>query len=169
MENIINLPDFRIYEKIMRLLYKFSGKIDQFSKAYEYYIQSYGIDNPLFSFIDKEIETFYDFDIKRRKIYSYPPFVNIIRVIVQSKKHDHLYNVIKDLVESVKDNKDVTLIGPSTAPIFKLRDNYRYNFLIKAKNKDIILDYCYLIKEKFNKIKKGYMRIKIDVDPYFFI
>ncbi len=169
IDDLLSLPDFRIYEKTMKLLFKFVGHIDSFSSAENFYIQSYDNELILFKFLKEGKESFYNYEIKRRKAYRYPPFVRLVRVILSSNKNIGLSESIQYLAEELKKIEGIEVIGPSAAPVFVLRNYFRYNFLIKSFEEKALKESISLIKSTYLKIKKGNMKCKIDIDPYFFI
>jgi primosomal protein N' (replication factor Y) len=169
IEELLSLPDFRIYEKTMRLLYKFVGYIDNFSEAGDFYIQSYDKNIILFKFLNEGKDSFYDYEISRRETFKYPPFVRLVRVVISSNKKEELSEKTQYIAEELKKMEAIEIIGPSVAPVFVLRSNFRYNFLIKSFDKEALKDCCKEIRRLFLKVKKGNMKCKIDIDPYVFI
>ena len=168
IDDLLSLPDFRIYEKTMKLLFKFVGHIDSFSSAENFYIQSYDKELILFKFLKEGKESFYNYEITRRKAYSYPPFVRLVRVILSSNKRAGLSESIQYLVEELRKLAGIEVIGPSTAPVFVLRNYFRYNFLIKSFEEKALKDSVNIVKRSYLKIKRGKMKCKIDIDPYSF-
>jgi primosomal protein N' (replication factor Y) len=169
IEDLLGLPDFRIYEKTMKLLFKFVGFIDNFSKIKNFYIQAYDKEMIIFKFLQEGKEAFYDFELDRRKNYRYPPFARLARVVVLSNKREKLLEKTQYIADGLKHIKGIEVIGPSAAPVFVFRNNYRYNFLVKSFDEKALYNSCLLIKQGFLKVKKGRMRCKIDIDPHFFI
>lgn len=169
IEDLLSLPDFRIYERTMKLLYKFVGYIDNFSEAENFYIQSYDKDIVLFKFLNEGKESFYKYEFTRRKAFNYPPFVRLIRVVISSNKKDGLSEKIQYIAGELKKINGIEVIGPSIAPVFFLRNYFRYNFLIKSFNERALKLCSASVRENFLKVKAGNMKCKIDIDPYFFI
>ncbi|MFZ4542016.1 MAG: primosomal protein N', partial [Rickettsiales bacterium] len=70
------------------------------------------------------------------------------------------------LAQSAPQDKRLLVLGPSPAPLSKLRGQYRYRLLVKAKS-SIHLQrtlHNWLDGQKF----KG-VRVKVDVNPYYFM
>ena len=71
------------------------------------------------------------------------------------------------LKQKLKKFKNLSVYGPSPSPIFKIRNKFRYRFLLKFskdnKEKNVIKEM--LLNLKNNKS----LDIKIDVDPLSFI
>ena len=169
IEDLLSLPDFRIYERTMKYLYKFVGYIDNFSKAENFYIQSYDKDMILFKFLREGKESFYNYEFTRRRTFKYPPFVRLVRVVISSNKKEGLSEKVQYIAGELKKIEGIDVIGPSVAPVFFLKNNFRYNFLIKSFNEKSLKLSCASVRENFLKAKTGNMKCKIDIDPYFFI
>jgi primosomal protein N' (replication factor Y) len=123
----------------------------------------------IFKFLYDGKEAFYDFELDRRKNYRYPPFTRLARVVVLSNKKEELLEKTQYIANGLKHVKGIEVVGPSAAPVFLFRNNYRYNFLVKSVDEESLYNSCLLIKQNFLKVKKGKMKCKIDIDPYFFI
>ena len=112
-------------------------------------------------------EDFYKWELEKRKKYKLPPFVNLISIIIENNNPSiakkHAYETISFLKKSLES----MVFGPTPAPIFKLRNKYRYRILIKFEKSSI---YKHKIRECLMKIifNKG-TKTKIDVDPYNFL
>ncbi|TYB89343.1 MAG: hypothetical protein FXF54_09805 [Kosmotoga sp.] len=75
---------------------------------------------------------------------------------------------ISKKINEVKSSETITL-GPSPAPIFKIKNRYRYSLIIKTPNVSVIQVLGRIARENFEVLKKGSMQLKLDVDPYFFM
>ena len=61
----------------------------------------------------------------------------------------------------------IKVFGPAPAPITKIRNRYRYKFLVKASK---TLDIQKFIENWISDIKKpNSIRLLIDIDPYNFL
>jgi primosomal protein N' (replication factor Y) len=111
-----------------------------------------------------DYEKFYEEEIKSRQELLFPPFVSLVKITLRArnemncKKHaDQLAAMLKSKI------KDLYLAGPAPAPIARVRGYYRWNILIKGKNRSIM---C----EELRKALARYRRpsgtiVTIDVDP----
>ncbi|HKT52012.1 MAG TPA: primosomal protein N', partial [Candidatus Angelobacter sp.] len=67
----------------------------------------------------------------------YPPFSALANILVRSDKLDHALTwtgQIGNWFESTR-NEGVRVLGPSVAPIMRLKRDYRYHFIVKADSR----------------------------------
>ncbi len=129
-------------------------------------IQTYSPDNYVIKTAAKhDYDEFYENEIFLRKQMKFPPFCDIISFMSSSEKKDEAYSVINEaynMLTSYKEAKGLTndelkFFKPSEAPLFKLKNKYRYKFTVKAdKELDIISVGSQILK----KIKEG---LSIDI------
>ncbi|MCA1927605.1 MAG: primosomal protein N' [Calditerrivibrio sp.] len=172
IDNMFALPDFRSEERAFQILVQFAGRGGRFEKGCEMIIQTYNIDNPVFEYLIKgDYDKFYIDSLKKRKLLHYPPFCRLVRVLVDSANDTDAFNISNLIAEELKGSlqRDDILLGPSTANINKIKNRYRYNFLIKVNNSKNIQRYKKIIEQKFSNIKKGNASLSFDVDPYNFM
>jgi primosomal protein N' (replication factor Y) len=68
----------------------------------------------------------------------YPPFSALANVLVRSDKLDQTLKwtgQIGKWFESTR-NESVRVLGPSVAPIMRLKRDYRYHFILKASGRE---------------------------------
>ena len=119
--------------------------------------------------IKYDYEGFYDKEFTIRAMMKYPPFGKLLLINGTAKKEDLLKNfmhkisnVIKPLVEK---EFDVELLGPIPCMISKVKDNYRWQIVIKGEFNS---DFAKKIKELLydeNKNVYNDIRISIDINP----
>lgn len=82
-------------------------------------------------------EEFYTLELEKRKELGYPPFCDLIQVVLESDLPQigwEMVNYCASLLESE------TLLGPVEHPIFKLKGKFRYHFLVKTNDLPRTLD-----------------------------
>ncbi|WP_448522882.1 replication restart helicase PriA [Pseudothermotoga sp.] len=75
-------------------------------------------------------EDFYSEELKKRQEVNYPPFCDLIQVVLESDLPQTGWELVNYCVKSLE-GEDV--LGPVEHPIFKMANKYRYHFLIKTK------------------------------------
>jgi len=171
IDNLLSLPDFRANERAYQLLTQVAGRAGRFIKKGEVFIQTYNPEMPVFQLLNSDSEKFYMEELGRRKEHEYPPFLRMVRIIISDTKEERAEGVMKNISKNMNDVKssETIMLGPSPAPIFKIKNRYRYSLIIKTKNVATIQVLGKIAREKFETLKKGNMQLKIDVDPYFFM
>lgn len=89
--------------------------------------------------------SFYNKEILLREEFKYPPFINIISIVIYgenlklvAKRSKEVY---KNLLDKIFDIGHLDLkenvIGPYPAPLEKIKKNYRYQILIKCRDEQL--------------------------------
>lgn len=172
VDNLFTLPDFRVEERAVQLLTQFLGRGGRFDKPCQMIIQTYNPDNPIFGIIkDGDLEKFYRETLEKRRLLGYPPFVKLVRVLIDGVKVDELMNCAHNIADTLKSNAKNCdkILGPSIAPISKIKNRYRVQILLKIHKLSTIMLYRQIVDEVFQRCKKGNMKFIFDVDPYNFM
>ena len=60
------------------------------------------------------------------------------------------------------------VLGPSEAPIYKLRNRFRWQIIIVSKNRGLLRNYASALYDSLKKHASG-IKLVVDVDPYDFM
>ena len=95
-----------------------------------------------------------------------PPFGKLAAVIVSGPNPGDTERAAQWLGQAAFNDADITTLGPAPAPIFMLRNKYRYRLLLKtARNIPIQT----VLRQWLAKVKvPSSVRVEVDVDPYSF-
>ena len=169
----ISSPDFRSDEKLFQLAYQFIGRAGRHSNSSKAIIQSFNTDSIYIKNIyEYNIDNFYNYILKDRKSLFYPPFSRIIRIIVSSTNQKQAEKKSEILYDLFDKNNNLQVLGPSEAPINEINNQFRYHLLIKMKKNYWIKLFDWVEKEIGLSIfenNSNNLKIKLDVDPIFFL
>ncbi|NMB41636.1 MAG: primosomal protein N' [Firmicutes bacterium] len=168
----LHLPDFRAGERTFQLLSQAAGRTGRGKLGGRVIIQTF---TPWHYSIKAAAEHSYmDFlneEFKRRKLLKYPPFSEIILINCSSPLKQRALDSAKKLKKKLTENltvakhSGVELMGPSPAPLFKIKDRFRYHLIYKGTN---LQKYAKLIRETiwdFSLTSGKEIRITVDFDP----
>ncbi|MBI4832643.1 MAG: primosomal protein N', partial [Candidatus Lindowbacteria bacterium] len=135
----LNLPDFRAAERTFQLLMQVAGRSGRSHRGGEVIIQTY---NPAHYAIQAatrhDYAGFYCEEMKHRQQLSFPPCRHLMNVLMDSTSQKHALDVIRQLVqiplEAQKQTKGLTVMGPSAAPLSKIKGHFRFRFLVLGSN-----------------------------------
>lgn len=168
IDNIFSLPDFRNNERAYQLLTQVAGRAGRFEKKGEVIIQTFNPEMPVFNLINDD--KFYEYELNNRQMFSYPPYFKVVRFIFSHIKEHIAKESCKKIEYFTKGlNLDLKILPGVPAPIYKIKNRYRFHLIIKSKNHSDIRKTVKLVKNKINKFKLSTLNFKIDVDPYFFL
>jgi primosomal protein N' (replication factor Y) len=160
--------DLRASEKTYQLLQQVGGRAGREINNSQIFIQTFNPEHPLIlALASYNRDQFIKEEMKSRKIMNMPPFGRLGAVILSSKQEQKLIDFTKELVKLAPISKQISVLGPAPALLYKVRGKFRYRVLIKT-NRNIN------IQKFFNKwienIKiPSHVQLKIDIDPYYFL
>ncbi|MCF6466434.1 primosomal protein N' [Clostridium sp. Cult2] len=173
----LNLPDFRSSERTFQLITQVAGRAGRGEFEGRVVVQTYSPNHYSIQYAkNHDYLAFYNKEILLRKEFNYPPFINLISIVVYGEDNKHIAVVTKEvynaLTESMEKNdlnelKD-NIIGPFPAPLEKIKKNYRYQIIIKSKDeymnqlKKLIEWVCIYNR---NKINLTGVKFNIDINP----
>lgn len=139
---ILNLPFYNSSEKTFQLITQVSGRAGRGSKKGRVYVQTYEPQNFIINAArDNNYEVFINEELKLRKEFAFPPFINIINICLISKNEELInkvaydkYEELKNLVMDMVAERSLLLYKPVQHSIYKVNDEYRINLFIKVSN-----------------------------------
>ena len=170
-DTMLNFPDYVSYERAFQLLTQVTGRTGRGDKPGRVFIQTYQIENPIFKYIENhDFESFYNTEIEQRKIFEYPPFVNLSRIIFQSNDEklclEDAEKTLSELAASSPQssilNPQYSFLGPAPCFFSKLHGKYRYHLLCKSKDHEAKNQLFNSLFERLNKNAK--VDVILDVD-----
>ena len=162
------LPDFRSGEKIFQLIYQVAGRSGRRKKQGKVFIQTYNPDDIYIKTASNlDLEKFYKIALHQRNELWYPPFNRICKILFQGNNKLETQKFSEKIGKKIKDNNFIVL-GPSIAPIEKIKGLWRFHLLIKISHEKPF-KFQNFIKNKmgFDILQKKHNGIKIslDIDP----
>lgn len=175
-DTTLNLPDFRSPEKAFQLITQVAGRSGRGEERGKVVLQTY--DPQHYSIIyskDQDFESFFKTEIQLRKEFLYPPFINLISILVYGENYTTvrekifgIYDIIREKMISFYGDKVYDyLVGPNPAPIERIKNNFRWQIIIKSHDvhidelKSTIKRVCILNEYGLKKD----IKISIDINP----
>lgn len=161
----LNVPDFRSSERAFNLLTQVGGRAGRGEDAGEVIVQTYAPDHyAILAAAKHDYERFYEEEIKSRKELYFPPFVNLVKVVVRARNDELASKTAGELAEALRiADKDAMIAGPAPAPMARVRGYFRYNVLLKGKDTKAM---CALLKGVLASFRRPHgVLIAVDVDP----
>ena len=104
----------------------------------------------------------------QRKELTYPPFSRIGRILFTGGNKLIVNNFAQMVGRKLQGNVNYKILGPTPAPIEKIKGNWRTHLIIKSKNRNISSFHQFIHSTIgftiFERKWRG-VRIQIDVDP----
>ena len=128
------LPDFRSAERTFQLLTQVAGRAGRSSLKGEVVIQSYQTDHySLKHVLDHDYRGFYKEELSYRNSAVYPPFVRLVLVEFKGPSEVNVQQVAEEFTRKLRrSSPQILLLGPAAAVISKIKNNFRWQILIKG-------------------------------------
>lgn len=164
----LNIPDFRSYEKTYNLISQVSGRAGRGNTSGDVIIQTYNPDNYAIKYASEN--NYYDFykkEMEERELFGYPPIVNILNINISSKDRSYAIRKGRDITIKINQfirNKKIKILeitGPTASVIERINNRYRFDIIVKSKNKKDLINLSKILRE-IDKDQKVYVNYKLE-------
>ncbi|MEA1939194.1 MAG: primosomal protein N' [Candidatus Caldatribacteriota bacterium] len=172
-DTLLNLPDYRSSENTFQLIKEITSFIREKEILKEVIIQTFNPEHHcIIALKEEDYNLFYQNEMKLRKELNYPPFTHIIKIEIkgeEKQKVEQNAKILLDYLDEICKTKEMpkfTLLGSKDMVIWKNKNIFKIQFLIKIKN---IEKFNKIFMKKFDRIVSSHFdsknRLIIDVDP----
>jgi primosomal protein N' (replication factor Y) len=165
-DTAINMPDFRAAERTFQLLTQVAGRAGRGVNPGEVIVQTFSPDHyAIQAAMHQDYEAFYRQEILFREELRYPPFsrfANLIYADEREPKAQARASALAAALERVTP-QEVEIIGPSAAPLARLKNQFRYHVALRAPTDTPLAD---LVRAALARLSPAdRLGLSIDMDP----
>lgn len=162
----LQFPEFRAEEHTFALITQLAGRSGRAGKPGKVLVQTWNEDIECIRMAaDLSLEEFYQAELERRRLLGYPPFVDLVNIICQSRnagKAGKATGYLRKKLEPVLDG--ARLLGP--ADLFRVKSWSRSHLLLKTERLEDTLRAVRPVLEHYREpFRNRGVRIVVDVDP----
>ncbi len=135
----LGFPDFRAAERTFQLLTQVAGRAGRGNIPGKVILQTYYPEHYAIQFAQQhDFNGFAAKELQYRRWMHYPPFSSVANVLIRSDKLDHALRYSGEIGKWFERTRveNVRVMGPSAAPIARLKRDYRYHFVLKAQSRE---------------------------------
>jgi len=138
-ESILRLADFKAGYKTFRYIRETMAFVKN-DRDSEFLVQTYLPNSyPINHAVSEKIPSFYEHELKNRRLMGYPPFSFLAEVLFYGRNLRSIARKSRTLLDVLKRSKNhIEILGPSFAPIRKLRGSSRVQVIIKSKERSTL-------------------------------
>jgi primosomal protein N' (replication factor Y) len=172
----MNLPDFRAGERTFQILTQVAGRAGRGDIPGQVVIQTFNPDHHSLAYVtDHDFKGFYMEETAMRRELRYPPFARLVRILVAAPGHASAEGAARAFacIASRLGSKvegGIEVVGPSRAPLSKIKSLYRWHLMIKG---DTGANVSSLVRKVVAALKDSDLpervKIHVDVDPQVMI
>ena len=137
-DNSLTMPDFRAAERTFQLLTQVAGRAGRGDLPGRVLIQTHYPEHyAIQDAIKQDYTAFYERELHYRQVMAYPPFTSLANVIVRNSNLDKAIAWSRELSQyfAPHNGDAIRILGPASAPLARLKTEYRFQFLLKSKRK----------------------------------
>lgn len=163
--------DYRSSERTFDLLMQAAGRAGRGDKKGEMVIQTYNPDAYCVEAVQRQDASFfYDNELAYRRLMGYPPYRELVAVLVTSESEPLAKECSRELASRLRaagkdGTRPVTVTGPSPAGVRRVKDRFRYVLYVKGEQGS--LNHIKQQTEMFSREKRWEKScsIQMDVNP----
>jgi primosomal protein N' (replication factor Y) len=135
----LGFPDFRAAERTFQLLTQVAGRAGRGQTPGRVVLQTYFPDHYAVQYAAAhDFLGFYEKELRFRNWMHYPPYSSLANVLVRSPKLNEALEwsgLLGKWFEKTR-HEGVRVLGPAAAPLVRLKQDYRYHFVLKSPSRE---------------------------------
>ncbi len=170
-DGLLNFTDFRATERAFQLMEQVSGRAGRKHEQGKVLIQAVNVKHPILAFVQEHnYESFYNYEIEKRKEFFYPPFSRMVILTLKHKIKEVVDTAAQKLTALLSQDVRDYITGPASPVVGRLRNQYIMEIMIKLpKNAGMSNAYRAVINNHINLLQTEKIfravQIVINVDP----
>jgi primosomal protein N' (replication factor Y) len=161
-EQALDLPDFRSAERTFQIITQVAGRAGRGSRRGKVIIQSWSPEHyAIQAALRGDDDSFFSEEISFRRELGYPPCRRLGRILIDGISEEKVIKAALDLAAQISRAGDLKVLGPSPAPIQKIRNRYRWHILVLMDSHSRLIN----VLSSTTGTQKTGVRIFARVDP----
>lgn len=167
----LNVPDIWAGERTFQLLTQVAGRAGRKDIDGHVVVQTYRPDHWIIGCAARQdYGDFYEQEMDRREIAAYPPFISLIRLVLSGTEKQTLQMAAEKLKGYLQQQSLAlggNLLGPTPAPLEKIKDHYRMQMIVKGADGAMLRQWVEAGVAQFQQEQPMAKKIllTVDVDP----
>jgi primosomal protein N' (replication factor Y) len=164
----LGVPDFRAAERTFQLLTQVAGRAGRGHLPGIVLVQTINPDHYAVRLASQQdYAGFYAKELHFRRMMIYPPFSALANLLVRSEKQEEALRMSSELEMFLKPPpENVRILGPAEAPVPRLKNEYRYQMLLKSVSRKTLNELLHGARRHALKQKWPATALAVDVDPF---
>jgi primosomal protein N' (replication factor Y) len=169
-DNLLNYPDFRSYERSFQLIMQVSGRAGRKNRRGKVIVQTSQPNHPVLQdVIAYDYIRLFNRQMAERKIFRYPPYYRLIKIVVKHQNKDRLDLAALHLATAFKTHFNRNVLGPEYPVVGRIQMWFQKEILIKLPRDGKIQEAKAKIMEIIHHAKSqpnnSQLIVYADVDP----
>jgi len=170
----LNIGSYNASEISFQLITQAAGRAGRDKLPGRVFIQTYLPEHYSIVLAAKQdYKAFYNQEIKIRKLMEYPPFSNIFTILLIGKEEKEVIDIANELggiLRQYNTKDEFEILGPSPANISKIKNDYRWRIIVKAKDEESLKQFVLFCRDKLNERKlRGKVYLNLTMNPLIIV
>ena len=166
----LSLPDFRSAERTFQLLTQAAGRSGRGDAPGRVLVQTFYPEHYAVRMAaEQNFEAFYSKEIRFRRVMHYPPVTALANVVAQDATLERAARVAQAIGRFLEsrdvDSRALRILGPSPAPLAKIKGRHRIQFLLKSSSRSRLNQVLKRLMDYCDEQGVPPRSVMIDVDP----
>jgi primosomal protein N' (replication factor Y) len=169
-DNLLNYPDFRSYERSFQLIIQVSGRAGRKYNRGKVIVQTSQPNHPVIQdVVTNNYYRLFSRQMAERKMFRYPPYYRLIKVVVKHQNKDRLDLAALHLAAALKIHFNKNVLGPEYPVVGRIQMWFQKEILIKLPRDGKILEakskIMGIISHAKSQPNNSQLIVYADVDP----
>lgn len=167
----LSIPDFRASERAFQLLVQVAGRAGRGDTPGRVLVQTFDPEHHAIKFAARhDVNGFIERELRDRKELEYPPFSRMVLTRVDALDEREAQEATALLARAARAASQVgavgavTVLGPTPAPIAKVRNRFRFRVMLRSTSREKLRKATLAIHAASTQLPRS-VRVAIDVDP----
>jgi primosomal protein N' (replication factor Y) (superfamily II helicase) len=166
----LSLPDFRSAERTFQLLTQAAGRAGRGDAPGRVLVQTFYPEHYAVRFAaQQDFEGFFSKEIRFRRVMHYPPSTALANIVAQDVTLERAARVAqaigKFLASMGGESRGLRILGPSPAPLARIKGRHRIQFLLKSNSRSRLNQILKRLADDCDEQGISPRAVMIDVDP----
>lgn len=163
----LHFSDYRSGERTFQLITQVAGRSGRAGETGKVVLQTYQPENNVLRYaVNYDYKGFYESEIALRRATGFPPFTEIIRVLVSAEDDGKARDALKTVYDALnalylENAAGFRFFGYMKAPIKRLNNKFRYQVLMRTNLKG----FKYRVREICAAVKIRGVYVNVEVNP----
>lgn len=161
-EQALDIPDFRSAERTFQIITQVSGRAGRGETRGKVVVQTYTPNHyAVTSALGGDYDAFFESEKVLREQLGYPPFGRLGRIVIDGISEEKVSRAAQKLSRSIKLGPEGRILGPSPAPLSRIRNKYRWHLLVLTRTHgELVQALSSARQQQFTAV-----RVHVRVDP----
>jgi primosomal protein N' (replication factor Y) (superfamily II helicase) len=162
----LGLPDFRAAERTFQLLTQVAGRAGRADLPGEVILQSHLPDHYALQLAcAQDYDAFFEREMEFRRTMAYPPAAALLNLVLRSRESTEGAEAADVVAAHLRAHAggNYRVLGPAFAPLARLRQEHRFQILMKGRRKAMRDAVRAALIERFGPVR--WAGVTVDVDP----